>query len=115
MQYTEPPGRGAGEGEAADAGDVARRRSRGAWRRLSGRRTGTMLGAMLGWWAARLRELLPARLRAGAMPPDALLVTLRGDGEAEFALRRRGREAPLGRFALDPGALAGLPAALRRR
>ena len=74
-----------------------------------------MLGAFLGWWTARLTELLPARLRAGTLPPDALLVSLRADGEADFALRRRGREAPLGRFALDPAALGSLPAALRRR
>jgi general secretion pathway protein L len=74
-----------------------------------------MLGALLTWWIARMRELLPARLRGGAVPPDALLVTLSSREEAEFALRRRGCEAPLGRFALEAEALAGLPAALRRR
>jgi general secretion pathway protein L len=74
-----------------------------------------MLRAFLAWWTARLLELLPARLRAGTLPPDALLVTLRPDGEADFAQRRRGRETPLGRFALDAAALGTLPAALRRR
>src|ERR687898_692417 len=62
------------------------------------------------WW----------RRRAAAAPPNALLVTLRspasgGAPEADFALRRRGKEASLGRFSLDAAALAGLPAALRRR
>jgi general secretion pathway protein L len=74
-----------------------------------------MLGELLTWWAARMQELLPARLRAGAVPPDALLVTQSPPGEADFALRRRGRETPLGRFVLEPAVLAGLPAALRRR
>ncbi|TDH58441.1 hypothetical protein E2C06_32630, partial [Dankookia rubra] len=74
-----------------------------------------MLRAFLAWWTGRLREMLPARLRAGTLPPDALLVTLRPDGEADFAQRRRGRETPLGRFALDAAALSTLPAALRRR
>jgi general secretion pathway protein L len=79
-----------------------------------------MLRELLTWWAERMRELLPARLRAGAAPPSALVVTLRdcaggGAPDADFALRRRGREAALGRFGLDAAALAGLPAALRRR
>jgi general secretion pathway protein L len=79
-----------------------------------------MLREMLTWWAERMRELLPPRLRAGATPPNALLATLRspasGDTpEADFALRRRGTETALGRFSLDAAALAGLPAALRRR
>lgn len=79
-----------------------------------------MRSELLTWWAERMGELLPSRLRAGAAAPDALLVTVRApdcdDGlEADFALRRRGRETALGRFSLDAAALAGLPAALRRR
>ncbi len=79
-----------------------------------------MWGELLTWWAERMRELVPSRLRSGATPQDALLVTLSapagGDTpEADFGLRRRGREAPLGRFRLEPAALAGLPAALRKR
>jgi general secretion pathway protein L len=66
-----------------------------------------------------MRELVPFRLRSGAALPDALLVTLlapAGDAlEADFGLRRRGKETALGRFRLDAAALAGLPAALRRR
>lgn len=77
------------------------------------RDAGLMLRALLTWWAARLAELLPARLRAGATLPDALLLSLATPLEADVALRRRGREAPLGRFILDDAGLASL--ALRRR
>src|SRR3954469_25610954 len=72
---------------------------------------------LLAWWAERMGEMLPARLRAGAASPDALLVTLPSPAEgigAEISLRQRGRETSLGRFGLDAATLAGLPP-LRRR
>jgi general secretion pathway protein L len=77
----------------------------------------------LSWWAQQMLDLLPARLRRiGALPPDALVVTLPGappSGEAtqdaEVALRRRGGETPLGRFGLDDAGLLVLNAALRGR
>jgi general secretion pathway protein L len=67
-----------------------------------------------------MSELAPSRFRAGAAPPNALVVALRApmgdDGpEADFILRRRGRETALGRFTVDAAALTGLPGALRGR
>lgn len=68
------------------------------------------------WWSARLAEFLPARLQAGASLPDAMVVTMVAGAEgAAVAVRKRGRESPLGSFRLDAAALSGLPAAVRRR
>jgi general secretion pathway protein L len=82
-----------------------------------------MLGDLLSWWLAQMRSLLPARLRAGGQPPDALLVTLPdpgaspgaspGGAEVGIARRRRGRETSLGRIDLASASPAGM-AALRR-
>ncbi len=76
-----------------------------------------MLRQFLSWWLEQLRELLPQRLRGmGAKAGDALVVSpiggLEGGVEAvAVALRRGGKEAPLGRFGLSASALAALPRA----
>jgi general secretion pathway protein L len=68
-------------------------------------------------------DLVPAGLRpAGTVLPDALVVSLlaaraadSAPQEADFSLRRRGREMPLGRFALDEAGLRSAAGALRGR
>lgn len=74
-----------------------------------------MLREFLNWWGARLIELLPRPLRRpAAAAGDAMVISPlaplgRGIETVALGLRRNGREAPLGRFALAALARAGLP------
>lgn len=70
------------------------------------------LGDLAAWWTQQMRELVPARWRAGDDAGEAvLLVPYRdpgGDPAGFEAVRRRpgGTEIPLGRFAADAAGLA---------
>src|SRR5437870_4280624 len=77
-----------------------------------------MLREFFVWWTGQLRDLLPARLTSlGSSREDALVIEplaasahgFDGDMSISVALRRRGRETPLGHFDLAPDALAELP------
>jgi general secretion pathway protein L len=73
-----------------------------------------MISAFLAWWLTQLSEFLPPWLRrpviAGA---DGLVVApigpLDGVDAVAVRLRRSGREAPVGEFALEAGELKDLP------
>jgi general secretion pathway protein L len=73
-----------------------------------------MLKEILIWWAERMREMLPARLRArDGRPADALVVeTAPGAPDLRLFRRRRGRETGLGE--VDAAALPARLATLRR-
>lgn len=78
-----------------------------------------MIGAFFAWWVGQLAELLPAWLRRpAAMCADALLVAPLGPldraGTVAVLLRRGGREAQLGQFALGSSQLDALPRSPRR-
>ena len=74
-----------------------------------------MLRAFFTWWFGQLADLLPQSLRRSApTAADATVITPLGpiaqgiDG-VSVAVRRNGRETPLGRFALGAAGLAELP------
>jgi general secretion pathway protein L len=70
---------------------------------------------VLRWWVSRLAELVPESLRRlGGSVDDALIITpiasTAGDiGSVAVSRRRGNRESQLGRFALDPNAMAAVP------
>ncbi|WP_340116983.1 PilN domain-containing protein [Pelagibius sp. 7325] len=75
------------------------------------------LRRFLAWWGAELRALLPAGLRPRPLPPDAVVLQAGAEdaGSLSAALRRRGKEWPLGtlsNIALRPRD-RGLPVHLR--
>lgn len=77
-----------------------------------------MLNEFLLWWAQQLKAALPARLTQDRAGPDAraLVVTLRlppaGPQSVDVLVRRKGRDAALGQFDLDPAGIAALQAAV---
>jgi general secretion pathway protein L len=81
------------------------------------------LDEFLTWWTQQMLDLIPPRVRrTGTVLSDALVVTLPtaapGDvtpHEAEFSLRRRGRESSIGHFALDETGLRAVSRMLRGR
>jgi general secretion pathway protein L len=72
-----------------------------------------MLSEFFRWWGQRLAELVPGRAPAGALPRRALLAEVDGADAVTLTLRRRGRDRPLGRFALDEAGVRAMRAALR--
>jgi general secretion pathway protein L len=74
-----------------------------------------MLREFLNWWVGQLVMLLPRALRRpAAASGDAMVLRPlaplgHGVEAVAVAMRRNGKETPLGRSALDPGALARLP------
>jgi general secretion pathway protein L len=71
-----------------------------------------MLRDFFNWWLARLLELLPQRLRGSApAAADATVITPIGEAMNQIAvgLRRGGKEALLGQFALGASELVDLP------
>ena len=66
-----------------------------------------MLNAIISWWLRQMLDLVPARWRGEAAgPPNALVVVWNeAAGGAELLTRREGKEASLGRFALDEAGL----------
>ncbi len=77
-----------------------------------------MLNEFLLWWAQQLRASLPARLVQDGAGPAArgLVVALHplpaGPPGVDVLARRKGRDAALGRFALDAAGIAALRAAI---
>ena len=73
-----------------------------------------MLAEFATWWVRQMRDLLPPRWRdAGGGPRSALVIDCAEPALTATCWRRtRGREAPLGTFALTDG--ADLPSVGRR-
>jgi general secretion pathway protein L len=79
-----------------------------------------MLGDYVRWWAEQMLQWVPERLRAGdPVAAHALILqpVRQADEDPEFdiALRRRGQDRKLGRFAVDAAGLRALQAALPAR
>jgi general secretion pathway protein L len=73
-----------------------------------------MLRDFVLWWARQLRSLLPRHLSAAVDRPDALLATVEAS-HLLLTVRRRGRETPIGRFAMTDEGAVSAKAALPRR
>lgn len=73
-----------------------------------------MLRDVVLWWARQMRGLLPRRLWPDSSQHDALLVEVQL-AQLQLSLRRRGREASLGRFGMTKSGLAEAMRSLRRR
>jgi general secretion pathway protein L len=75
------------------------------------------LGGLVSWWAQRMAELLPARLRATTGEfRDALLVDAPQPAQGfALAVRARRRISALGSFRIDDGAAARAVVARQRR
>lgn len=77
----------------------------------------------LSWWGRHLLELLPGRVaRRDTRLRDALVAQWRHDtappgpgSGLDIAVRRRGREEPLGRFALDDAGIRAMRSAFQAR
>ena len=79
-----------------------------------------MVSEFLQWWAQQLRASLPARLTQDGVDASARGLTAAlhlpppgppGVSSVDVQARRKGRNAALGRFALDPAGIAALRAA----
>lgn len=74
-----------------------------------------MIEVFLRWWAQHLLAWVPRRLRGDGVRPDAVIAEiLPGEGGLAIHVRRKGHEAPLGRFPLDASGEDGLRRALGR-
>lgn len=73
-----------------------------------------MLRDFVLWWARQMRALLPWRLLPDTERGDTLLITAQAP-HLLLTLRRRGRDALLGRFGMTDEGLARANRALRRR
>lgn len=74
-----------------------------------------MLNQFLTWWSRQLLSLAPVRLAPENRRGTVLVAVVHGAAGLELLAGRRGREASLGRFALDEAGVRGMRAALGGR